>query len=100
MDSITFYILEDNPDRAEVVLHDRTVADGVPSLVTIEGDIVVVRVTGGEFLNCLGVILDIAEPLSGVGVDVHDVITPVTSVTILVAWDGHEETLSIIQDES
>lgn len=99
MDSITFYVLEDDSDRAEAVLHDRVVADDALSSVTVEDDIAVVRVTGGELPNRPGVILDIVEPLSEAGINIHDAITSATSVAIFVAWDDREETLGIIQDE-
>lgn len=58
-----------------------------------------VRVTGGELPNRPGVILDIVEPLSEAGINIHDAITSATSVAIFVAWDDREETLGIIQDE-
>ncbi|WP_148413868.1 aspartate kinase [Haloferax sp. KTX1] len=99
MDSITFYVLEDDSDRAEAVLHDRVVADDALSSVTVEDDIAVVRVTGGELPNRPGVILDIVQPLSDAGINIHDAITSATSVAIFVAWDDREETLGIIQNE-
>ncbi|EMA05711.1 MULTISPECIES: aspartate kinase [Haloferax] len=99
MDSITFYVLEDDSDRAEAVLHDRVIADDALSSVTVEDDIAVVRVTGGELPNRPGVILDIVQPLSDAGINIHDAITSATSVAIFVAWDDREETLGIIQDE-
>ncbi|RDZ66231.1 aspartate kinase [Haloferax sp. Atlit-12N] len=99
MDSITFYILEDDSDRAEAVLHDRVVADDALSSVTVEDDIAVIRVTGGELPNRPGVIFDIVQPLSDAGINIHDAITSATSVAIFVAWDDREETLGIIQNE-
>ena len=99
MDSITFYVLEDDANRAEAVLHDRVVADDALSSVTVEDDIAVIRVTGGELPNRPGVILDIVQPLSEAGINIHDAITSATSVAIFVAWDDREETLEIIQDE-
>ncbi|ELZ89699.1 aspartate kinase [Haloferax sulfurifontis] len=99
MDSITFYVLEDDSDRAEAVLHDRVIADDALSSVTVEDDIAVVRVTGGELPNRPGVILDIVQPLSDAGINIHDAITSATSVAIFVAWDDREETLGIIQNE-
>ncbi|WP_416838181.1 aspartate kinase [Haloferax sp. DFSO52] len=99
MDSITFYVLEDEANRAEAVLHDRVVADDALSSVTVEDDIAVVRVTGGELPNRPGVIFDIVEPLADAGINIHDVITSATSVAIFVAWGDREETLEIIQGE-
>ncbi|WP_411964914.1 aspartate kinase [Haloferax sp. YSMS24] len=99
MDSVTFYVTEDEANRAEAVLHDRVIADDALSSVTVEDDIAVIRVTGGELPNRPGVILDIVQPLSDAGINIHDVITSATSVAIFVAWDDREETLEIIQDE-
>ncbi|WP_396611148.1 aspartate kinase [Haloferax sp. S1W] len=99
MDSITFYVREDESNHAEAVLHDRVVSDEALSSVTVEDDIAVIRVTGGELPNRPGVIFDIVQPLSEAGINIHDVITSATSVAIFVAWDDREETLSIIQDE-
>ncbi|KAB1187137.1 MULTISPECIES: aspartate kinase [Haloferax] len=99
MDSITMYVLEESANQAEAVLHDRVVADEALSSVTVEDDIAVIRVTGGELPNRPGVILDIVQPLSDAGINIHDVITSATSVAIFVAWDDREDTLEIIQQE-
>jgi aspartate kinase len=99
MDSITFYVGEDDGELAETVLHERVVSDETLSSVTVEDDIAVVRVTGGELPNRPGIILDIVRPIAEAGINIHDVITSATSVAIFVAWDDREETLQIIQDE-
>ncbi|KAB1197705.1 MULTISPECIES: aspartate kinase [Haloferax] len=99
MDSITFYVLEEDANQAEAVLHDRVVTDEALSSVTVEDDIAVIRVTGGELPNRPGVILDIVQPLADAGINVHDAITSATSVAIFIAWDDREETLKIIQGE-
>ncbi|SEL01741.1 aspartate kinase [Haloferax larsenii] len=99
MDSITFYVRGDESNQAEAVLHDRVVSDEALSSVTVEDEIAVVRVTGGELPNRPGVILDIVQPISEAGINIHDVITSATSVAIFVAWDDREETLGIIQNE-
>jgi len=99
MDSITFYVSEDQAKEAEAVLHEKIVVDETLSSVTVEEDIAVIRVTGGELPNRPGVILDIVEPISQAGINIHDVITSATSVAIFVAWDDREETLEIVQDE-
>ncbi|ELZ87773.1 aspartate kinase [Haloferax elongans ATCC BAA-1513] len=99
MDSITFYVRGDEANQAEAVLHDRVVSDEALSSVTVEDNIAVVRVTGGELPNRPGVILDIVQPISEAGINIHDVITSATSVAIFVAWDDREETLEIIQKQ-
>jgi aspartate kinase len=99
MDSITFYVGEDDGELAETVLHERVVSDETLSSVTVEDDIAVVRVTGGELPNRPGIILEIVQPLADAGINIHDVITSATSVAIFVAWDDREETLRTIQSE-
>jgi aspartate kinase len=99
MDSITFYVAEDHAEEAETVLHDEVVNDELLSSVTVEDDIAVVRVTGGELPNRPGVLQNIVTPLAEAGINLHDVITSATSVALFVAWDDREETLKIVQDE-
>jgi aspartate kinase len=99
MDSITFYVVEAAAEDAENVLHREVVEDETLSSVTVEEDIAVVRVTGGELPNRPGVILEIVRPISEAGINIHDVITSATSVAIFVAWDDREETLGIVQRE-
>ncbi len=99
MDSITFYIAQDRAAEAENVLHGKVVEDETLSSVTVEKDIAVIRVTGGELPNRPGVILDIVQPIAEEGINIHDVITSATSVAIFVKWDDREDTLSIVQDE-
>jgi aspartate kinase len=99
MDSITFYVNEEEAEHAETVLHDKVVVDETLSSVTVDDDIAVIRVTGGELPNRPGVILDIVKPIAEAGINIHDVITSATSVAIFVAWDDREETLSIVQNE-
>ena len=99
MDSVTFYMQEDEATEAENLLHSKVVEDQTLSSVTVEDGIAVIRVTGGELPNRPGVILDIVQPISEAGINIHDVITSATSVAIFVAWDDREETLQIVQQE-
>ncbi|SEO60716.1 aspartate kinase [Halogranum amylolyticum] len=99
MDSITFYVDIDCAEKAENVLHGEVVKDDLLSSVTVDDEIAVVRVTGGELPNRPGVLQDIVTPLAEAGINLHDVITSATSVAIFVAWDDREETLKIVQDK-
>jgi aspartate kinase len=99
MDSITFYVEEGLAEQAETVLHDEVVTVESLSSVTVEDDIAVIRVTGGELPNRPGVLQDIVSPISNAGINIHDLITSATSVAIFVAWDDREETLDIVQQE-
>jgi aspartate kinase len=98
MDSVTFYVDVDVAERAENVLH-REVIDQEPlSSVTVDDDVAVVRVTGGEFPDRPGVISDIVEPLSAAGINIHDLVTSATSVAIFVDWADREQTVETVQD--
>ncbi|MFC6827114.1 aspartate kinase [Halopelagius fulvigenes] len=99
MDSVTFYVTEDRAEEAENLLHSKVVAEDTLSSVTVDDDVAVIRVTGGELPNSPGVILDIVQPISEAGINIHDVITSATSVAIFVAWKDREQTLKIVQEE-
>ena len=100
MDSITFYVGQDEAERAEFVLHESVVGDETLSSVTVEENIAVIRVTGGELPNRPGVVLDIVQPISEAGINIHDLITSATSVAIFVTWDDREDTLEIVQQQN
>ena len=97
MDSITFYVNEDDAQRAETVLHGTVVSDEVLSSITLEDDVATVRVTGGELPNRPGVIKSIVDPLSNAHIQIHDIITSATSISVFVDWEDGEETLRVIQ---
>ncbi len=98
MDSITFYVNEVDAQRAETVLHGTVVADEVLSSITLEDDVATVRVTGGELPNRPGVIQNIVDPLSDAHIQIHDIITSATSISVFVDWEDGEQTLRVIQD--
>ncbi|MFB6137745.1 MAG: aspartate kinase [Halobacteriaceae archaeon] len=98
IDSISFYVAQDEAERAERVLHREVIDDEVLSSVTVSDDLAVVRVLGGEFPERPGVVYEIVEPLAEAGINVKDVITSATSVAVFVDWDDREETLGIVQD--
>jgi aspartate kinase len=98
MDSVTFYVDDAEAERAENILH-REVIDQEPlSSVTVEDEIAVIRVTGGELPNEPGVIDAIVDPIADAGINIHDMVTSATSVAIFVAWEDREQTLDIVQD--
>jgi aspartate kinase len=99
MDSLTFYVDSTVAEDAETMLHDEVVDDETLSSVTVENDIAVIRVTGGELPNQPGVIQQIVVPLAEAHINIHDLITSATSVALFVRWDDREDALSIIQDE-
>jgi aspartate kinase len=98
MDTVTFYVDESESERAENILHREVIDDEMLSSVTVEDDLAVVRVTGGELPNEPGVINEIVSPMAEAGINIHELITSATSVAIVVAWDDREETLKILQE--
>ncbi|MEF8869859.1 MAG: aspartate kinase [Haloarculaceae archaeon] len=99
LDSVTFYVDADLAEEAETVLHDTVVGSDTLSSVTVEDDIAVIRVTGGEIPNQPGVLRQIIDPLSDRHFTLHDVITSATSIAVFVDWDDREEALRIVQEE-
>ncbi|WP_257299421.1 aspartate kinase [Haloarchaeobius sp. FL176] len=98
MDTVTFYVDEHESERAENILHREVIDDEMLSSVTVEDDLAVVRITGGELPNEPGVINNIVSPIAEAGINIHELITSATSVAVVVAWDDREETLEILQE--
>ncbi|KPN30268.1 putative aspartokinase [Halolamina pelagica] len=99
MDSLTYYVETSVAEEAEATLHDAVVEDESLSSVTVEDEIAVIRVTGGELPNQPGVIRSLVDPLAEAGINIHDLITSATSVAIFVAWADREETLDIVHEQ-
>jgi aspartate kinase len=98
MDSVTFYIDEEIAERAENVLHQAVIDTEPLSSVTVDDNVAVIRVTGGELPNQSGILQNVIDPLSEEHITVHDLITSATSVSVFIDWDDREEALGIIQD--
>ena len=98
LDTITFYLDVDDAQKAENILHREVIASDALSSITVEKDLAVIRVTGGELPNQPGIIREIVNPLADARINVHDLITSATSVAIFVAWDDREATLEITQN--
>jgi aspartate kinase len=98
LDSVTFYVDQKNAEAAETILHEEVIDAEALSSITVENDVAVVRVTGGELPNRPGVIDEIISPLSDARINLHDVVTSATSVAVFVDWDEREAALETIQD--
>ncbi|WP_435196970.1 aspartate kinase [Natronomonas sp. EA1] len=97
MDSVTFYVDGEHAEKAETILHDSVIAEETLSSVTVEDDVAVIRVTGGELPNQPGVIRKIVDPLADAHINLLDVITSATSVAVFVNDEDREQALEIIQ---
>ncbi|WP_436346304.1 aspartate kinase [Natronorubrum sp. FCH18a] len=98
MDTVTFYIDEEEAERAENILHREVIARDELSSVTVDSPTAVVRVTGGELPNQPGIISEIVNPLAEERIHLQDIITSATSVALFVEWDDREKTLELTQD--
>jgi aspartate kinase len=98
MDSVTFYVDAEIAERAENVLHQAVIDLEELSSVTVDDDVAVIRITGGELPNQSGVLQDVIAPLSAEHINIHDLVTSATSVAVFLDWDDREEALEIIQD--
>ncbi len=98
MDTVTFYIDDEEAEFAENILHRQVIEQDALSSVTVDSPLAVVRVTGGELPNRPGIISEIVNPIEDARINIHDLITSATSVAIFVDWDDREQTLEITQD--
>ena len=97
LDSITFYVDEEDAHDAEAILHDAVVESQVLSSCTVEAPVAVVRVTSGELSTQVGSVLEILAPIADAHIPIHDVITSATSVAVFVDWADGEDALELIQ---
>ncbi|AXR76361.1 aspartate kinase [Natrarchaeobaculum sulfurireducens] len=98
MDTVTFYVDEEEAERAENILHREVIARDELSSVTVDSPVAVVRVTGGEIPSQPGIISEIINPLAEERIHLQDVITSATSVALFVDWDDREQALELTQD--
>ncbi|WP_424001715.1 aspartate kinase [Haloarcula salina] len=97
MDSLTFYVDGEDAEQAEALLHERIVDDETLSSVTVEDEIAVIRVTGGDPSQS-ALAHQVTEPLADAHIHLYDVITSATSVSVFVPWEDREQALSLVQD--
>ena len=99
MDSVTFYVDVAVAEDAETVLHSEVIVEDSLSSVTVDDDLAVIRVTGGELPDRPGVLRSFVEPLAEARINVRDLITSATSVALFVDWDDREAALDVVQRE-
>ena len=98
MDSVTFYLDEEVAERTEKILHEAVIDAEPLSSVTVDDDVAVIRVTGGQLPDESGVLQNVIVPLAEEHITVHDLITSATSVSVFVDWADRERALEIIQN--
>ena len=98
MDSVSFYVDEEAAERAENVLHQAVIDLEELSSVTVDDDIAVIRITGGELPNQSGILQEIIAPIAAERINIQDLITSATSIAVFLDWDDREQALEIIQN--
>ncbi len=98
MDSISFYVDATLAERAENILHQAVIDLEAVSSVTVDSDVAVIRITGGEASGLTGILEEITVPLAEEHIDIHDLITSATSIAVFIDWDDREDALELIQD--
>jgi aspartate kinase len=97
MDSVTFYVDAEVAERAENVLHQAVIDTEELSSVTVDDNVAVIRITGGELPTQSGILEDIIVALSEEHITIQDLITSATSVSVFIDWDDREAALKQIQ---
>ncbi|MFP4625484.1 MAG: aspartate kinase [Natronomonas sp.] len=98
MDSVTFYVDEDVAERAENILHQSVIESDALSSVTVDDEIAVIRVTGGELPSKPSLLPSIVGQLADAHIRISDLITSATSIAVFVDWEDREVALEIIQE--
>jgi len=99
MDSVSFYVDDDNAEQAEAILHDEVIEVDTLSSLTVEDDFAVIRITGGEIPNEPGYFARVLTPIAEAHINVNDVITSATTLSLFVDWDDREQTLDLVQQQ-
>ncbi len=98
MDSISFYVDSDIAEHAENVLHQAVIDLDSVSSVTVDDNVAVIRITGGELPNQSGILQEIISPLATEHINILDLITSATSIAVFLDWEDREKALQIIQE--
>lgn len=98
MDSVSFFVEEEQADKANQALHDLVLDKEKISSVTVDDEIGVIRVAGGKLPDRPGVVRDIVDPLAEANINIHEIVTSASSVIVFVSYDVRDEALSIVQE--
>jgi aspartate kinase len=98
MDSVSLFLEEDESDKANQALHDLVLDREKISSVTVDDNIGVIRVAGGNLPDRPGVVRDIVDPLAEENINIHEIVTSASSVIVFVSYDVRDEALRIVQE--
>lgn len=98
MDSVSFFVEAEEAEEANQTLHDLVLEKEKISSVTVDDEIGVIRVAGGNLPDRPGVVRDIVDPLAEENINIHEIVTSASSVIVFVGYNVREEALRIIQE--
>ena len=98
MDSVSFFVEEQEAERANQALHDTVLEKEKISSVTVDDEIGVIRVAGGNLPDRPGVVRNIVDPLADAKINLHEIVTSASSVIVFVSYEVREKALSIVQE--
>ncbi|MDY6777903.1 MAG: aspartate kinase [Candidatus Nanohaloarchaea archaeon] len=98
MDSVAFYVDQERADRAKQLLHSKVVDEDHLASITLQKDIAAIRVVGGKLPDRPGMLSRLLQPISEQHINIQEVVTSATSITVFVDWDSRDQTLRTVQD--
>ena len=98
MDSVSFFVEEDQADKGNKALHNLVLEKEKISSVTVDDEIGVIRVAGGNLPDRPGVVRDIVDPLAEANINLHEIVTSASSVIVFISYDVRDEALRIVQE--
>lgn len=97
MDSVTFFVKEDQAEEANQALHELVLEREKISSVTVDNGIGVIRVAGGKLPDRPGIVHEIVGVLAEENINIHEIITSASSVIVFVSYDIRDRALECIQ---
>lgn len=97
MDSVSFFVKEDQANEANQALHNLVLEREKISSVTVDDEIGVIRVAGGKLPDRPGIVHEIVEILAEENINIHEIVTSASSVIVFVSYDVKGRALNSIQ---
>lgn len=97
IDSVSFFVKKEKSEEAKQALHEVVLKNGKMASVTLDEDIGVVRAVGGKYPDRPGIIQQIIAPISNSNINIYEMITSASSISIFVDWEDREKTLKLVR---
>ncbi len=98
VDCISFFIHEEDAEKAGKLLHNNVVDDEKLSSVTVDEDIAAIRVIVGEVHDRPGLIQDIIDPLAEQNINIHEIVSSASTITIFTSFNLRQQALNALQN--